>query len=122
MKTIIIRSVACLALLTSLSLASTVRADPLGGSVSGVSRVSAYRTNLHRIVYKGGELADFSIAGDGDTALNIIVRDEFGNEVVRTRGAGDRARVTWRPSRTATYFIYVVNEGGVYNEYGWRGF
>lgn len=122
MKTCILRTVACLALLASLAVTPFVAANPPGGSVSGVSRVPAFGANVHKIVYKGGEQADFSVTGDGDTTLNVIVRDRFGNEVVRTRGPGDRCRVTWRPSLTAEYFIYVVNDGNVYNEYRWHGF
>jgi hypothetical protein len=122
MKTCILRTVACLAVLASLSLATFVAANPVGGSVSGVSRVAAGGANVHMIVYKGGERADFSITGDGDTTLNVIVKDRFGNEIARTRGPGDRCQATWTPTQTGTYFIYVVNEGNVYNQYRWRGY
>jgi hypothetical protein len=122
MKTCILRTVACLAVLASLSLATFATANPVGGSVSGVSRVASKNVNVHLIAYKGGEQADFSITGDGDTTLNIIVKDRFGNEIARTRGPGDRCRATWTPTQTGTYFIYVVNEGNVYNEYRWHGY
>ena len=93
-----------------------------GGELAGTSRVAANGSNVHTIVYNGGEQADFAIAGDGDTALNIVVKDGAGNVITRTRGPGDRARVTWNPSRTMTYYVYVINAGSVYNEYSWRAY
>jgi hypothetical protein len=122
MKTSLMRCVTVLALLVSMGLASTVSADPVGGSISGVSRAPAYDTNVHRIVYFGGEQADFSIVGDGDTTLNLVVRDANGFVVARTTGPGDRCHVNWTPARTGVFYISVVNEGGVYNEYSWRAY
>jgi hypothetical protein len=114
--------VAVLALLGSMALASDAFANPYGGPVSGVARVPAYRATVHKIVYNGGEQADFSFHGDGDTTLNVIVRDANGYEVVRTTGPGDRGHISWRPAQTGVFYIYVVNEGGVYNEYRWRAY
>src|SRR5262249_13518012 len=120
----ITKKLSCCALLAVAVLVpvATVSADPANGSLSGVSRAPANGSTVHTIVYNGGEQADFSIAGDGDTALNIVVKDGAGNVVTRTRGPGDRAHVTWHPRRTATYYVYVVNDGSVYNEYSWRAF
>lgn len=105
-----------------LSFPSPVLADPSGGTLSGVSRAPGQGASVHAIVYNGGEQADFSIVGDGDTTLNVIVTDAFGNEIVRTRGPGDRCHVKWHPNRTSLYRIYVVNEGTVFNQYRWRAF
>ncbi len=116
-----IRSLATVALLVLASL-TPVGANPVGGALSGVNRAPAYGVAVHQIIYRGGEQADFSIVGDGDTALNIVVRDASGYEVVRTSGPGDRARVTWRPATTGVYYIAVVNTGGVYNEYRWLAY
>lgn len=52
----------------------------------------------------------------------MIVKDENGREVVRTTGPGDRGHVSWTPSRTQVYAIYIVNSGSVYNEYQWRAY
>jgi len=118
------RLACCGALVAAAVLApvAAVKADPRGGPLSGVQRAPANGSIVHTIVYNGGERADFAVTGDGDTTLNIVVRDGAGNLVVRTTGRGDRAHVSWYPRETATYRIYVVNEGGVYNEYSWRAY
>ena len=46
----------------------------------------------------------------------------FGNTVLRTTGRGDSFNVNWQVARTGIYTIFVVNEGGVYNEYRWRAY
>ncbi len=97
-------------------------ANPFGGAISGVSRAPANSANLHRIVYNAGEQADFSIRGDGDTTLNLVVMDDNGTVIRRTIGPGDSAHISWPVSRTQTYTIAVVNEGGVYNQYSWNAF
>lgn len=105
-----------------LGIAGPVAADPVGGPISGTSRVQANAVNVHTVMYRGGEQADFRVTGDGDTTLNLVVRDGLGNVVVRTSGPGDRAHVTWRPSATANYYISVINSGSVYNQYSYRAY
>jgi hypothetical protein len=104
------------------ALAAPSFADPTLGTVTGFNRAPAFGAGVHLITYNAGQVADFAIAGDGDTTLNIVVKDAFGNVIVRTTGPGDRAHVSWVPNRTQQYTIYVVNEGGVYNQYSYRGY
>lgn len=113
---------AALAVLATLCVVPGAFADPPGGPIAGVARSPAGGATMHTIVYRGGERADFSIEGDGDTTLNIIVKDANGVEIGRTRGPGDRTHVAWRPTATGVYYIFVVNEGTVYNQYRWRAF
>ncbi len=120
MKKFVVSSVAALALIGVLSFAQSVSANPPGGPITGISRVAANGVNMHMIIYRGGERADFTVAGDGDTALNVVVKDQNGNVVLRTRGPGDRFNVSWQVPRTGVYTIYVINEGSVYNQYSWR--
>ena len=122
MKKFVVCSVVAVALMGLLGLAQTVSADPTGGPISGVSRAPARAANLHVITYRGGEQADFAIVGDGDTTLNVVVKDQNGNVVFRTVGGGDRFNVSWQVPRTGVYSIYVINEGNVYNQYAWRAF
>lgn len=122
MRKLVVCSVVALGLLGLIGFAQTASADPVGGPISGVSRVPALGMNLHLVTYQGGEQADFAIVGDGDTTLNVMVKDQNGNIVLRTQGRGDNFRVSWQVARTGVYSIYVINEGGVYNEYGWRAF
>jgi hypothetical protein len=122
MTTFLYRCVAAVTLVLPLALAADVSANPPGGAIAGVNRAPAFGAGVHRIVYNGGEQADFSVAGDGDTTLNVIVKDANGVEIVRTRGPGDRCHVNWIPGFTGAFYIYVVNEGGVYNQYTWRAY
>jgi hypothetical protein len=110
-------SVAVVAALAALSFA-----DPTGGAKSGMGRAPAFGSDVHTITYNAGEVADFAIVGDGDSTLNIIVKDAAGDVIVRTTGAGDRAHVSWVPSRTQAYTIFVINEGAVYNQYTYRAY
>jgi hypothetical protein len=118
MKAIV--SLTCLAAV--LTFASLASADPVGGPSGGTTRVQAYSTNVHKVLYRGGEQADFMIVGDGDTTLNVVVRDGNGNVVFRTTGPGDRFNVSWRPSQTGFFYISVVNQGNVYNQYSYRAY
>jgi hypothetical protein len=97
-------------------------ADPSFGPVSGINRAPAFGAGVHFITYNAGQVADFAIVGDGTTTLNIVVTDAFGNVVVSTRGPGDRAHVSWIPSRTQQYTIRVYNQGSVFNDYAYRGY
>jgi len=114
-----IASLACVAVL--LGFASMAVADPVGGPSRGVTRVQAYGVNVHKVLYRGGEQADFEIAGDGDTVLTLIVRDANGSEVIRISGRGS-LHTYWTPSQTSFYTISVVNQGGVYNQYAYHAF
>ena len=122
MKSSLVRSVSAVAVLAAFAFAPLAFANPFGGAISGVSRAPAFGARVHAIIYNGGERADFTVAGDGDTTLNVIVKNSYGDVITRTSGPGDQCHVFWYPSSTATYYIYVVNEGSVYNEYRWRAF
>jgi hypothetical protein len=117
MESPIMKSIASLACLVLLGAASLVLADPPGGPIKGISRVPGSAVNVHKILYRGGEQADFAIRGDGTTTLNLVVRDEAGNVIVSTVGPGDRAHVAWRPIRTGYFYVSVVNSGIVFNDY-----
>src|SRR5262245_24599285 len=115
-----IGSLTCVAVL--LSVASLAFADLVGGPSGGVTRVEARGVNVHKVLYRGGEQADFKIAGDGFTILNLVVRDANGNVVVRTSGPGDKARTTWIPAQTGYFYISVINEGGAFNQYNYLAY
>jgi hypothetical protein len=122
MKKFVACSAVAIALMVVVGLAQTVSANPPGGPISGLIRVQAHEVNVHTITYKGGERADFAIVGDGYTSLNVLIQDEKGNVVRRTQGPGDRINVNWLVPRTGVYYIFVINEGGVYNQYAWRAY
>ncbi len=72
--------------------------------------------------FYGGETATVSIAGDGDTDLDLFIYDMNGRLVAQGIGLTDRETVSWYVpgNRTQTYRIVVRNLGGVWNRYTLR--
>ena len=88
-----------------------------GGPGIAVTDVLAHDTDIFRITFRGGEWAEVTVVGDGDTDLDLHVYDENGNLVDRDIGGTDVAYCSWIPIRTATFRIEVKNWGRVYNKY-----
>ncbi len=91
------------------------------GAVTGPRRgqtsVNARGMDYYNITFRGGEPAMVAISGDGDTDLDLIVRDENGNVVCRSESAGDDEICRWNPRWSGSFRIEVRNLGGVYNTY-----
>jgi hypothetical protein len=116
------KSIATMTCVVLMGAASLAWADPEGGQIKGFTRVQGKAANVHKVLYRGGEQADFAIRGDGTTTLNLVVRDDAGNVIVSTFGPGDRAHVAWTPIRTGYFYITVVNSGIVYNDYTYHAY
>lgn len=114
------RGVAILGLVAFLGAAGMAEAGRFAGPAFDNKRVEAYSSVTYREVFRGGELAIVSIAGDGDTDLDLFVYDAFGNLVAQGIGLTDRETVSWVPPSTGTYRIVVRNLGGVWNRYNLR--
>ena len=99
----------------SSSLASS-RGNTLGPQ-SGTDSVLAYDTDVYRIQFAGGRLAEVMLSGDGDTDLDLFVYDEYGNEVCSDLSIDDQEYCSWRPRWTGFFTIEIENLGGVYNVY-----
>lgn len=80
--------------------------------------VLALTSDLYSVSFRGGEEAIVSVAGDGDTDLDVYVYDENGRLIVSDTGYSDRALVAWRPIWTGPFVIEIRNLGLVYNCYG----
>jgi hypothetical protein len=74
-------------------------------------------TDVYRIRFRGGQLAEVAIAGDGDSDLDLYVYDEFGNLMCRAVSRSDHELCQWFPRRDALFTIRVLNLG-VANYYG----
>jgi hypothetical protein len=75
-----------------------------------------------KIAFKGGELAEFSVIGDGDTDLDLLILDTQGKIVAQdidppaSKGGGsDICMCRWTPNVEQIYTIRIVNYGRVYN-------
>jgi hypothetical protein len=87
------------------------------GAIRHVDRVNARTTDIYKIRFNGGEIAQVGIIGDGDTDLDLFVIDEFGNEVGRDDDRTDKCIVQWTPKWTGVFTVRIRNLGGVYNQY-----
>ncbi len=81
------------------------------------TRVLAHDTDIFRITFRGGERAEVTVVGDGDTDLDLHVYDENGNLVDRDIDGTDVAYCSWIPRWTGTFRVEVKNWGRVYNRY-----
>lgn len=106
---------ACVAMLAVAG--GVAEASPRGGAKRSVDRVLAYDTDTYRVDLNGNERTVITLIGDGDTDLDIMVFDRWGNEVAADRDNTDVARVTFTPQVGGEYRIEIKNYGDVYNEY-----
>jgi hypothetical protein len=88
-----------------------------GGAIIHYDRVRARRTDVYQIVFRGRELAEICVVGDGDTDLDLYVYDEGGNLLCSDTDYTDRNYCSWTPRWTGSFEIEIENLGGVYNDY-----
>jgi hypothetical protein len=62
--------------------------------------VLAGQIDVYTISFRGGELARFAISGDGDTDLDLIINDEYGNVICKAEGPTDDEMCSWVPKFT----------------------
>jgi hypothetical protein len=110
-----------LACLLALAVVGSSAAVVDAGSVKGPGRdvftIPAYGRVTYYGQFRGGELAEVVLDGDGSTDLDIYIYDENNNMIVRGIGPTDYERVTWRPRWTGRFRIVVVNLGNRPNTY-----
>lgn len=114
-KTIVMRIVMVAVLaLGSVSLAS---GDSFDGWTIHRDRVLAGRTDRYTVYFRAGEVARVVVTGDHTTDLDLEIRDEYGNVIVRDFDYTDNCVVRWVPKWTGPFTIRVINRGSVYNDY-----
>lgn len=109
---------------TLLSLLAQIEADNQGahrGAVNGPSKtyetVRAGDTDIYRISFVAGYLAEILVSGDGDTDLDLYVYDTNGNLIESDTDYTDDCYVRWVPRWTGSFIVKIVNRGRVYNRY-----
>ena len=107
----------CLALALTFAFAPLADAGRMGGPGSDTARCEAYGSVTYHERFYGGETAVVSIAGDGDTDLDLFVYDGAGRLVAQGIGLSDRETVRFYVPAAGTYRVVVRNLGGVYNLY-----
>lgn len=77
----------------------------------------AGRTDIFRIDYRGGYLAELAVVGDGDTDLDLVITDENGNVICKDTSYSDKLYCSWTPRWTGVFVVAVVNHGLIRNTY-----
>lgn len=88
-----------------------------GGAQFQLNALSPRATAHYRFTFKGGEFALVTVAGDGDTRLDLNIFDENNQLVTSRAGPGDKRLATWVPNRTGVFTIQIVNQGTRWNWY-----
>jgi hypothetical protein len=101
-----------------VAFGAVAQAGHIRGPQIGNARCEAFGTVVFNETFRGGEVAEFAIHGDGDTDLDVFVYDMEGRLVAQGVGVTDRELVRWNVPQTATYRIVVRNLGNVWNRFG----
>ena len=107
--------------LTVILLMSSL-APSFAGAIPGPKRdrfrLCANCYDRWQVSFRGGEMAEVFVSGDGDTDLDLYVYDSNGNLIASDEDDSDDCYVRWTPRWTGRFIIKVVNRGGVYNHFG----
>lgn len=75
-----------------------------------------------KITYKAKELAEFFVIGDGDSDVDVVVKDSKGAIVAKDvdppaeeGGGSDLCYCRWTPKEEEEFTIIILNQGRVYN-------
>ena len=89
----------------------------IGGASRTLSRLNAGKTDVFKVPFYGGRLAELAIVGDGDANLDLVVTDEGGNVICLDRSYSDKLYCSWTPRWDGYFFIGVRNQGRIRNSY-----
>ncbi|MBY6049126.1 hypothetical protein [Vannielia litorea] len=89
----------------------------IGGASRTLSRLPAGKTDVFKVPFYGGRLAELAIVGDGDANLDLVVTDEGGNVICLDRSYSDKLYCSWTPRWDGYFFIGVRNQGRIRNSY-----
>ncbi|MEL6234266.1 MAG: hypothetical protein AAFR46_07640 [Pseudomonadota bacterium] len=90
----------------------TVSLTPVVLTGTAPARETVQLTDAQSLVFRGQELAEIHVTGDGRSDLDIIVRDENGYEVCRSETPTDAEYCAWTPRVTGGFVIELINHGG----------
>jgi hypothetical protein len=130
-------------LVGALAFTLITQADALGGAKDGKMRWSHVKTGkckwekalaipgaqnnqpgmiTLKITFKAKQLAEFFVIGDGDTDLDLFVKDAKGNIVAKDEdppaskgGGSDLCVCRWTPDEEQEYTIIIINNDPIVN-------
>lgn len=75
-----------------------------------------------KITYKANELAEFFVIGDGDSDLDVFIKDSKGKLITKDEdppadmgGGSDLCYCRWTPKQEEEYTIIIINYGEIIN-------
>ncbi len=98
-------------------VASEASRGAWGGPKSGRYRVWGRCKNSFVVTFRAAQLARVSIAGSGNTDLDLYVYDAGGHLIAVDRRSGDRGSVAFCPRWTGKFRIEIHNLGSYTNVY-----
>lgn len=103
----------------ALAYAAEVAAGAGRGTQVGPHRhtvdLQAGRYIEYTETFRGGQLAEAGLVGDGDTDVDLKIIDQNGNVICESTRNGDREYCSWTPAWTGTFKVQLTNYGRVYN-------
>jgi hypothetical protein len=106
---------------TLLDLIDTSRREanfaPLTSIVRTASTLPASQTETWSVPFFGASLAELAIIGDDSGNLDLIVTDEFDNQICQDIGPADTAYCSFYPAQNGTFKIIVQNTSSTANTY-----
>ncbi|MEM9048648.1 MAG: hypothetical protein AAGC92_08000 [Pseudomonadota bacterium] len=82
----------------------------LSAPITGrVSARSSFLVDDALLTFEGQARAEIMLSGDGGADLDLIVRDDAGNEICRSERPFDHEYCDWIPSRTGLFRVEIVN-------------
>lgn len=84
------------------------------GPIYAVRDIDAQATYWFELNARGGEVLRVAAVGDGDTDIDMIVRDEFGQEVCRDAAYDHYPVCTFIPAFSGRFRVDIINHGRVW--------
>lgn len=84
------------------------------GPIHAVRDIEAQATYWFEVNARGGEVLRVAAVGDGDTDIDMIVRDEFGQEVCTDTAYDHYPVCTFIPAFSGRFRVDIINHGRVW--------
>jgi hypothetical protein len=84
------------------------------GALRMVRDIPANSTWRFTVDARGGSLLRIHAAGDGDTDVDMVIRDQNGNEVCADRDYDAIPQCAFTPSWTGRFTVQLINNGSVW--------
>jgi hypothetical protein len=86
----------------------------IGGARSWIRDIPANSNVTYRLAAYGGYVWNIIAAGDGDTDVDMEIRDEYGNLICRDIAPYSRASCRFTPAWDGSFSVRIINLGPVW--------